>query len=161
MPYKDREKQLQYWRDYSKNKYRASELYRQRQNEYARRWRDRHPEKSKASHRKWYYGHHEHAKKYSRDWHREHYAQRRDKRRLKDTGASPELFAKLLAEQQGKCAICGKPTKSLRVDHDHHTGQIRGLLCFKCNYGIGILGDTASSLRQAVQYLEIADAARK
>jgi Recombination endonuclease VII len=41
----------------------------------------------------------------------------------------------MLAEQGGGCAICGAEpkTKRLHVDHDHKTGAVRGLLCFRCN----------------------------
>ena len=41
----------------------------------------------------------------------------------------------MLAEQGGGCAICGAPpkTRRLHVDHDHKTGEIRGLLCYRCN----------------------------
>jgi hypothetical protein len=41
----------------------------------------------------------------------------------------------MLAFQDGVCAICGRPPKKMRlaVDHDHKTGEVRGLLCFICN----------------------------
>jgi hypothetical protein len=49
-------------------------------------------------------------------------------------------YEKILKHQDGVCYICGqKPTKRrLAVDHDHVTGVVRGLLCFRCNkYVIG------------------------
>jgi hypothetical protein len=56
--------------------------------------------------------------------------------------------------QAGRCAICRtKPTDALCVDHDHLTGEIRGLLCHSCNRGIGLLGDDLSRIRSAVSYL--------
>jgi hypothetical protein len=44
-------------------------------------------------------------------------------------------YEALLAAQGGVCALCGKPpkTRRLSVDHDHKTGTVRGLLCFRCN----------------------------
>jgi len=74
---------------------------------------------------------------------------------------SPERD-KLIADQDGCCAICnlpveldGKATKqSAVVDHDHFTGKIRGILCGQCNKGLGIFGDTLSGLNKAVKYLE-------
>lgn len=64
----------------------------------------------------------------------------------------------ILTEQKGKCACCGihqnELTMNLAVDHDHDTGLIRGLLCGKCNTGIGILGDNIEGLMKALNYLE-------
>jgi hypothetical protein len=40
------------------------------------------------------------------------------------------------------------------VDHDHNTGQFRGWLCFACNTGLGMFGDSADGMRGAIQYLE-------
>jgi Recombination endonuclease VII len=42
--------------------------------------------------------------------------------------------------------------RALCVDHDHSTGQVRGLLCKRCNYALGLLEDTKSLVR-AVEYL--------
>jgi hypothetical protein len=40
------------------------------------------------------------------------------------------------------------------VDHDHTTGQVRGVLCFSCNVAIGHLGDSADRVRRAADYLQ-------
>lgn len=50
-------------------------------------------------------------------------------------GITPERYQLMLAEQEGRCAICRiEPgRRRLAVDHDHGTGQVRGLLCFGCN----------------------------
>lgn len=45
-------------------------------------------------------------------------------------------FAAILKVQGGTCAICRKPPRAgrnLHVDHDHKTGEVRGLLCYNCN----------------------------
>lgn len=64
--------------------------------------------------------------------------------------------------QNGVCAICSKPetavdsqgrTKRLAIDHDHHTGRIRGLLCSKCNLGIGHLNDDSTLINNSWIYL--------
>ena len=76
-------------------------------------------------------------------------------------------YFELLNKQNNKCGICGiteedfllttgikrKITKFF-VDHDHNTNEIRGLLCDKCNRGIGLLNDNIDTLRNAVAYLE-------
>ena len=60
-----------------------------------------------------------------------------------------------LACQGGGCAICGEPPKArrLHIDHDHLTGQVRGLLCWTCNATIGRAHDDAARLRVASCYL--------
>ena len=66
-------------------------------------------------------------------------------------------YNSLLSEQQGVCAICKKECVSgrrLAIDHNHDTGEVRGLLCCKCNRGLGNLNDDLELLRQAVLYLE-------
>ena len=59
----------------------------------------------------------------------------------------------MVRKQQGLCGICGKPVKKLRVDHNHKTGKIRGLLCSACNIGLGMLQDSESLLMTAAEYL--------
>jgi hypothetical protein len=67
-----------------------------------------------------------------------------------------DQYEKMLAQQAGKCAICLKPPKNRRlaVDHDHHTGRVRGLLCWWCNKRIVTRRITPADLRRAADYLE-------
>lgn len=70
-------------------------------------------------------------------------------------GLTLEHYEEILADQGGGCAICGrKPGKiSLHIDHDHSTGQIRGLLCFRCNNALGDFADNGDWLVAAANYL--------
>ena len=73
-------------------------------------------------------------------------------------GITLEEYNLLLDYQGGGCAICGKKaTKALKrnmyVDHDHDTGEVRGILCTQCNSGIGLLGDSTERLDKAKEYL--------
>lgn len=77
-------------------------------------------------------------------------------------GLTLDEFNALRAAQANCCAICSMPfTEAVRgdgavaVDHDHRTGRVRGLLCFKCNAGIGYLRDSAVLLRMAASYLDM------
>ena len=72
-------------------------------------------------------------------------------------GITLEQFNQMLVAQDGKCAICHmgfKDNKDTCVDHNHKTGQIRQLLCFNCNVGIGKFDDSVRLLQNAVDYLE-------
>lgn len=70
-------------------------------------------------------------------------------------------YAALLYAQDGLCAVCQRPElgtfrgrpKRLSVDHDHETGRVRGLLCSRCNRGIGYLQDSPEDLYRAAVYL--------
>lgn len=72
-------------------------------------------------------------------------------------GLTIDEYDFILATQDGRCAICeGRPRKyRLHVDHDHKTGEIRGLLCSRCNHKLlGSANDDPSRLRKAADYLE-------
>jgi hypothetical protein len=58
-----------------------------------------------------------------------------------------------LAMQNGTCAICGGGGR-LCMDHSHYTGEPRGLLCVKCNSGIGMFNDSPTLLINALRYLD-------
>ena len=51
-----------------------------------------------------------------------------------------------------QCAICGNNT-DLVIDHDHKTGNFRGVLCRRCNLGLGHFNDNPALLLKAVDYL--------
>lgn len=65
-------------------------------------------------------------------------------------------YLELLNVQGGVCAICSKEDKSrtrLSVDHNHTTNKVRGLLCIRCNAGIGQLNDDPVLVEKALMYL--------
>jgi len=70
-------------------------------------------------------------------------------------GIEPEDFNQLLAKQKNRCSICrdsfSKQTPN--VDHCHNTKKIRGLLCRRCNQGLGFFRDSKKFLRRAIRYL--------
>lgn len=78
-------------------------------------------------------------------------------------GVSLEEYERISASQNGVCAICecapDVATKHevrstvLRVDHDHTTNKVRGLLCHNCNVALGLFKDNANLLARAADYL--------
>jgi hypothetical protein len=83
-------------------------------------------------------------------------------RRLKFVayGTTEEGYKTLFFQQEGMCAICGSSPKPhlngdprFHVDHDHATLEIRGLLCSRCNLGLGYFSDDPSLLVKAIEYL--------
>lgn len=73
-------------------------------------------------------------------------------------GISLDEYNRIFTIQNGRCAICDKPSadykRSLHVDHNHSDGKIRGLLCVNCNNGVGCFQDNPELLSKAKLYLE-------
>lgn len=109
-----------------------------------------------AYRRKWYAANRESAVRYSTTWKRANRGRWLDANRKAKYGIEYGTYDRMLAEQGGGCALCGKPPgeKALHVDHCHTTGKVRGLLCDNCNRGIGHLKEDPRILRAAITYLE-------
>lgn len=76
-------------------------------------------------------------------------------------GLTEEQFYGLFARQGNACPLCGvhispdRP-KSYALDHDHRTGIFRGLVCQRCNSGIGMFGESVEIVRRVAKYLSTA-----
>jgi hypothetical protein len=127
-----------------------------------KRYREKYPDRPKAARKRYELSHPE-AKKAKRhryqiarlarepNWYKQ--------RRLRvEHRLSLEEYNAILAEQDGRCALCGgKPNGrwgTLNIDHNHKTGERRGLICDSCNRGLGLFGDNEVLLRKAAEYLE-------
>lgn len=79
----------------------------------------------------------------------------------RDYGIDLDTYRKMLADQNGLCAICGKEERqeicgkvaSLSVDHNHETDKVRELLCMRCNAILGYAKDDIQLLEAAINYL--------
>ncbi len=73
-------------------------------------------------------------------------------------GITPTQYNELLEKQDGRCAVCRKPAeefnKRLAVDHNHKTGEIRGLLCTYCNHRLVGRHTDGNLLRRLADYVE-------
>lgn len=83
----------------------------------------------------------------------------------KKYGVSSEEFDNLLVVFKNQCAICskqlvlpvsgqGQPRNAAVLDHNHKTGNIRGILCNSCNKALGLFDDNIDFLEKAVGYLK-------
>lgn len=111
-------------------------------------------------------------KVYIREWHRkarlanaDYYMDIDLKRKY---GITLEWYRNQLFKQNNVCAICKQPEKAvirgkviaMPVDHCHKTGKARGLLCTKCNRGLGLFEDNVDFLNNAIEYLKLHEQAR-
>ena len=79
--------------------------------------------------------------------------------RLKRYGITVADYDAMVERQGNRCACCGATSPGANrvawlVDHDHTTNAVRGLLCYLCNTGIGMLGDDLDGVLNAVAYLQ-------
>ena len=124
-----REKLVAYQKEYNKP-------HKNERSIYNKKYRETHREKLVA-----------HQKEY-RKAHREEIL-------MKKYRLTIENYDKMLVAQNGVCAICGHPPnwRCLSVDHNHITGNVRGLLCSNCNMMLGLVDDSIEILRSAIEYL--------
>lgn len=134
----------------------------------SRRWNEteaEHLARARETSRNYYHNNREERIQYQRD-----YRKTIDPRKWTEWsrksrhGMTKEQFEDLLAEQDGKCAICEDPIDvtlgrkrdgQAVVDHNHETGENRGLLCMRCNMGLGgFFRDKKENVERAVAYLE-------
>lgn len=129
--------------------------------EYEKEWRKNNKEKVREGKRKYYLANKEKRKKYLKD----NFERDKEKRskyyqtaKLKKYGLNEEQYLERFNNQNGCCRICGtsqeKLKSSLHIDHNHKTGKVRGLLCVKCNNGIGQFNDSIELLEKTIEYLK-------
>jgi hypothetical protein len=113
-------------------------------NQAAKDWQARNPERHAANLSRWQ----------SENQHKIRANSRRHQ--LKRYGLDQTAFDAMWAAQGGRCAICEQElggTAETHIDHDHGTGTVRGLLCRRCNTGLGFFGDNAEMAMAAAEYL--------
>lgn len=104
---------------------------------------------------------HERTKEYHRKYHlsnREIINERTRRHHFKYRyGISKEEAIELAGKAENKCQICDivfTKNSPAHIDHNHETGIIRGVLCRKCNSGLGLLQDSVEILKKAIRYLK-------
>ncbi len=79
-------------------------------------------------------------------------------RNARKHGVPEHLFESLETKRQGSCCICGAPPDVQKynhtVDHDHTSGDFRGILCHRCNTAVGLLKDDPERCEAMAEYLQ-------
>ena len=96
---------------------------------------------------------------YNKEYHEKTYESRKELLTAKRYGITLDEYKQMFIDCDSKCEICNSTESSdrtLSVDHNHITGQIRGLLCHNCNTGIGQLkaDENLDIIKKAIEYLE-------
>lgn len=130
------------------------------------KWRLRHPEQIEIS-RQYSKNYIKENPNHLRAWrinnpekHREQNKRSNYKQRLKRYGLTEESYNALLESQNNMCAICLGPNTTKHgwhIDHNHITGETRGILCHHCNLMIGNAKESILRLEQGIAYLEYHD----
>lgn len=77
-------------------------------------------------------------------------------KRCRRHGITSEEFWVMYEEQDGTCPVCDKgiEAEDSAIDHNHKTGEVRGILCKSCNRALGLLGDNPNTLIRGSKYLQ-------
>lgn len=126
-------------------------------------WRKKNQKRIKIRQHEYYLNHKEQMKARARDWAKNHRKQKNEYRKKQKYGITAVQYQKKIKSQHNRCAICNKKEKQihfetkkiqlLSIDHDHKTNKIRGLLCDRCNRGLGFFSDSSVLLLKASRYL--------
>lgn len=123
-----------------------------------RRYNETHKEQNKVRDAAYHAANREKRIAACKEWHRKHPSKSREYMLKSKYGLTLEEYDKLLEHQGGLCAICEKVPRGrgglAPVDHDHETGDIRGILCSNCNHMLGHAKDDPGILRAGAAYLE-------
>jgi hypothetical protein len=110
---------------------------------YDKEYYDNHKEQITEYQKKWRSDNKERVRRYKANQH------------LKSTyGITLDDYDQMFEDQDNGCAICGglnTDGRRLHVDHNHETGEVRGLLCYSCNINLGWF---ENNLEDVISYLE-------
>lgn len=122
--------------------------------------RDRRKDHFKEYDKTYYLEHIEHKKEYGKNRPKRMYRDyARNYSLKKNYGIDIEIYNKMFLEQEGKCKLCHKHQEEFKkrffVDHDHKTGKIRGLVCYKCNTFLGYVDNNPEIILNIINYLKV------
>ena len=121
------------------------------------KWAEANPDKRKVVTARSREKNREAMRKAQREYHQRNPDRHRNNFLKRTFGITVDEYREMIAKRNGLCDICKSPEPggkgNFHLDHDHTTGEIRGILCAKCNLGIGSLQDSIEILEAAANYL--------
>lgn len=156
------ERRREYLNEWQRTAVRTRPEYREKRLQSQRRayWRD--PRKAIETQRAWQAKNRDMVRAMGKRWREanpEKVARLAHRRRLKKYGLTEGRYDLLIDKQGNACAICRAAfilgvLKDVHIDHCHRTGVVRGLLCSRCNLGIGLFKDDHERLSAAAEYVK-------
>ncbi|WP_352852983.1 endonuclease VII domain-containing protein [Mesorhizobium sp. M0139] len=132
----------------------AQKKWRSDNADLVREYRRNHDKKKRDAHR-------ESPSAYYQRTKERHSAKNRISKLKRVYGITPEQWDALFEGQGHRCAVCGSTEprttrgRGWQTDHCHATGKVRGILCFRCNIGLGKFEDDTDRLASAIAYLKL------
>lgn len=119
-------------------------------------YRQKNKERLKENKKEYYQKNKEHIKEQHKEWHQKNKQYNKEYQYKKKYNLTLEEIDQILIIQNHKCAICGKSLIETKrcTDHDHKTDKVRGILCTKCNLGLGHFNDDLDLLKKVIIYIE-------
>lgn len=139
------------------------QAHKELKRECGKKWRQKHKEELKESKKKWYQDHKEEQKENKKKYYQDHKEERKeyDKRRhyKKMYNLTLEEIDQILIKQNHKCALCGMSLLETKrcTDHSHKTNKVRGILCDRCNKGLGFFQyfyDNPEFFKKTIKYIK-------
>ena len=114
----------------------------------------KHKDREKETRRKYLIKNREKVLETQKKWNNKNFERRKNIILKNVYGITLDDYNKMFEQQKGKCAICERHqndlTRTLCVDHDHKTNQVRALLCVTCNTDVSVVEDR---LKEMLKYL--------
>jgi hypothetical protein len=142
-----------------------TEEQKEKKREYNKAWDLKNSDKRKEQKRAWALANAEKRRESAKAWKRKNKEKVKEQKReyqkkyakkltAKKYGITIDEYDSLYSKQNGLCAICGEGKDYLLcIDHCHKTGIVRGLLCKKCNLGLGYFRDNPEFIKYAYHYI--------
>lgn len=127
---------------------------------YKEQWYKKNESEILRKRREYYYSDHQRSLERSKEYRHKNKSKLRVRELEGNHNIKEKHIRDLMDKQRGCCAICGDSLvnpdsyRSFSVDHNHETGNVRGLLCHSCNTSLGLLKENPSILFSMIKYIE-------